>query len=119
MTSDAIKIINEVRGELAEAEGAEHLADQLETALKLIPDNKTRQPMSILEKLEELQIRLESLEGLTRVCSAAFTKDSFDRVNPKEIQQSYDAIHDSVHEVTAQIQEMIIAITDHIAKLNY
>lgn len=68
--------------------------------------------VNVLHMVEEIQIKIEALEGLMRVCSAAFSHKTIDCMNADDICGTFDSLHYQLEEVAAECGELIIAITD-------
>ena len=76
--------------------------------------------ISILSTLEQLELKLEHLKGLSQVCASAFsTPGAFGNMNESEVEGSFLSIKDQAEEIRKECEEAIIAITDKRARLNY
>lgn len=72
-----------------------------------------------LSEIENIQMRVEHLQGLARTCAAAFSHKSLDGVSADDLNNTFESMHDQLEQIAAECGDLIIAITDHRAQLNY
>ena len=76
--------------------------------------------ISMLESLEQMQLKLEHLEGVTQVCANAFnTSGALGNVSEKDLENSFLAIREQVKALEGDTQKAITAILEQKARLNY
>lgn len=76
--------------------------------------------ISILEKLESLDIKIERLQGLARICASAFEKpDAFSSIGPKDLERTFNLFSEYAGELDADVLAMTQAICENRATMKY
>lgn len=76
--------------------------------------------ISVLENLEILNIRVERLQGLAKVCASAFEHpEVFSSIKVEDLENTFYSFADNAGELNAEIMEVIAAICENRAIMKY
>ena len=85
----------------------------------IAPDEQGKR-VSVLDSAEDILLKLEYLEGLTRVCASAFgSSNALANVNERDLENVFYSIREQVVSLEERTHGIINAILSHNAKLNY
>ena len=76
--------------------------------------NKTPNTLSSLENIQE---KLEQLEGVTAICAAALDHD--EAIDESLLASTFLLIHDQVEEIRKRTQALIVTATENMEQANY
>lgn len=66
---------------------------------------------NVSSELEDILLKLEYLEGTTRVCASAFENGSaFSNTNPREVSNTFYLIHSQVNDIALRVGALNDAI---------
>ena len=71
----------------------------------------TAKEVELIQELEDIILKLDSLSSLTTVCGSAFINDdSFGNMAPREVHQAFNSISSQIGEISADVGCIIAAI---------